>query len=202
MAAVASFEAGVHSNAAGTALSALSEAAFSGSVDEVHPDSQAQSYGGNSPVHPPAETVTSVASGTALSTKYLTYISRRWQQEARFQRRSRLKGPGQLRPQLLRHVPVVKRAHFRPLQKEKVPSSAKRDAVPLDVVWECSSAVHMLPSFQRMVQQMEILCRSRLSCVGSTLVQNSAAHQSSHSKSLPDEQICSTSHRADRRSWP
>lgn len=54
MAAVASFEAGVHSNA-GTALSALSEAeaAFSGVDDVPEVDgSQAQSYGGNSPVCP------------------------------------------------------------------------------------------------------------------------------------------------------
>lgn len=48
MAAVASFEAGVHSNA-GTALSEA-EAAFSGVDDVPADDSQAQSYGGNSPV--------------------------------------------------------------------------------------------------------------------------------------------------------
>lgn len=49
MAAVASYEAGAHSNVE-TALSALSEAAFSGSVDNLPADSQAHSYGGNSPV--------------------------------------------------------------------------------------------------------------------------------------------------------
>ena len=49
MAAVLSFEAGAQSNAE-TALSALSEAAFSDSVDNAPADSQAHSFGGNSPV--------------------------------------------------------------------------------------------------------------------------------------------------------
>ncbi len=54
MAAVVSHEAGAHSHAE-TALSALSEAAFSDSVDNAPADSQAHSYGGNSPVCKPGE---------------------------------------------------------------------------------------------------------------------------------------------------
>ncbi|KAK9817391.1 hypothetical protein WJX74_007904 [Apatococcus lobatus] len=99
MAAVASFEAGVHSNAAGAALSVRSEAAFSGSVD-VPADSQAQSYGGNSPMAARSQISTALSFEGARPAASTAFAARSGGQESAFS--AAAEGEGEHSSMLLR----------------------------------------------------------------------------------------------------